>query len=144
MRRHEKEIIWLVDGEIFLARLLEIKLAPLGLIIRRLSPKQLAGLDRSELNPVKSGGVVIVSLPQPGVSSRALLARIRESFPRHKVINLTPMGQVGPAYPEEPSDQHSFPKPLNDLDGFIKLLTGLQEKSGLLAGRPFEFQVVSP
>jgi len=144
MGGQEKEIVWLVDGENFLARLLEIKLAPLGLIIRRLSPEQLAGRGPLELNPVKSCGVVIVSLPQPGVSSRSLLARIKESFPRHKVINLTPMGQAPPAGFGNASGEHSFPKPLNDPDGFIKLLAGLQERDGLLPGRNVGLETVSP
>lgn len=121
MARERHEIVWLVDSEDYLARLLRLKLAAIDLELQRLTP---ADLESMEPMPEASGTAVIVSLPQPGVSSRELLNLVRKRFPFVPVLELTTnedrfsrtsqRGVLG--------GQHRFYKPLVEMEPFIQAI----------------------
>ena len=120
----EKRTVWLVDSDEYLARLLRIKLAPLGINLYHLRPSDLEDQNPVSKDPVLGRGVVIVSLPQPGQSSRRLLARVKEYFPGLAVINLLPRGEPGlePGSGPSPPEEYLFYKPLTDPDRFFDLV----------------------
>lgn len=122
----EKRSVWLVDSDEYLARLMQIKLAPLKIKLYHLRPADLKNPDPYLDGPFLDRGVVIVSLPQPGQSSRKLLAGVKEYFPDLPVISLLPRGEPGLKTGSEPSSagDHLFYKPLTDLDLFFDLVRG--------------------
>lgn len=122
----EKRSVWLVDSDEYLARLLRIKLAPLKIKLYHLRPSDLEKPDPGLNGPVLGRGVVILSLPQPGQSSRKLLARVKEYFPSLAVINLLPRGEPGlkPGSGPSPAGEYLFYKPLTDPDRFFDLVRG--------------------
>lgn len=138
-----QHVLWVIDASDHLARLLQIKLGAEDLLLQHLRPEDLDGPAGNGWGAYPDQGLVIVSLPQPGRSSRELLERVKERFPRLPVIRLLPMGEEA-ALSSESVDSWGanlgFVKPLADLDRFIVVLNGLMgvhraaESNPLLAG----------
>ena len=122
-----KNTVWLVDSEDYLARLLHLKLAPLRINIQHLKPDDVEALmsesEHTLVTPLSNGLAVIVSLPQPGKSSRKLLSRIAEVFPDVPRIKLISRDHV-PTDTQARSEQgeHSFYKPIFDWGQLLGIL----------------------
>lgn len=122
-----KRTIWLIDSDKYLARLLNLKLAQENVVIGRLNPADLELLQKQ--TDTEKGTAVIVSLPQPGISSRDLITKTRNTFPGLPIIDLVP-ALAGSENDENNSfgATHSFRKPLQ-VDSFFSLLASLLNKS---------------
>ncbi len=124
----EKNTVWLVDSEDYLARLLHLKLAPLRISIRHLKPADIETVKSEAGQPIakppSDGLAVIVSLPQPGRSSRKLLSKIEEVFPdvpRIKLVSRDHLPSDTHARSEQ-GDEHSFYKPVFDWSRLLRIL----------------------
>lgn len=124
-----EKTVWLVDSDEFLGRLLRIKLDPLGLKLRQVKPQDLE--IPGDAPEAAEGGVVIVSMPQPGRSWAYLMGRVQDHFPHVPVVKLMPMGQASSSGDWTlREDEHMFSKPLSDLEGFIDVIGRLMSPGG--------------
>ncbi|MBF0531278.1 MAG: hypothetical protein HQK55_18820 [Deltaproteobacteria bacterium] len=112
----------MIDFEDYLARLLRLKLAAMNLDLRRLAPTDLESEKTGDQEI--GGGAVIVSLPQPGISSWNLLRLVRERFPGLSILELTSdkRPELSLNRLEPSSGELRFSKPLVELDNFFKII----------------------